>query len=59
MNDLVNSLKALVRSYYDKEDAMTEELNNRETTIALATESLTKLLKRPTKPIRSRTTSST
>ncbi|WP_236707490.1 hybrid sensor histidine kinase/response regulator [Pseudomonas sp. Leaf58] len=46
MNDLVNSLKALVRSYYDKEDAMTEELNNRETTIALATESLTKLLKK-------------
>lgn len=46
VNDLVSSLRALVRSYYDKEDAMTEELNNREATIALATESLTKLLKK-------------
>ena len=46
IHDLVQSLKALMRSYYAQEDAMTEELNNRETTIALATDSLTKLLKK-------------
>lgn len=46
INDLVRSLMALMRSYYAQEDAMTEELRNREETIALATDSLKGLLKK-------------